>query len=99
MRNRMPAEDDVAEEAAAQVTGRRHHPAHADQRADLLGVSLRARTGADHLLQRDDVRVDRADDLGDALRIGAAIEAAAAMDVVGGDTQRAPVAVGHSGSW
>ena len=37
----------------------------------------------------------RADHVGDPGRIGAAVEAAAAVDVVGRDAQRAPVGVGH----
>ena len=64
-------------------------------RADFLGVSRGARPGADHLLQRDDVGVDAANDVGDARGIGAPVEPAAAVDVVGGDTQGAPVGVGH----
>ena len=43
--------------------------------------------GADHFLQRDDVGIDRANDLGNAGRVGAAIEAPAAVNVVGGDAQ------------
>ena len=70
---------------------RRHHPAHAEQRAELLGMARGVRAGADHLLQRDDVGVDRPDDSAIAGRTGAAVEAAAAVDVVGGDAQRAPV--------
>ena len=54
--DRKPAQHDVAEQAAAQVARRRHHPAHAEQRAELLGVAGERRAGADHLLQRDDVR-------------------------------------------
>ena len=40
--DRQPAQHDVAEQAAAQVARRRHHPAHAEQRAELLGVARRA---------------------------------------------------------
>ena len=68
-----------------QMAHRRHHPAHAERGADLLGLAGAAGAGADHLLQRDDVGVDRAQDLDDARRHGAAIHAAAAVDVVGGD--------------
>ena len=54
--DRQPAEHDVAELAAAQLADRRHHPAHAEQRAELLGVArAMTRPGADHFLQRDDV--------------------------------------------
>ena len=73
---------------AAQLTRRRHHPSHAEQRADLLGVAAVVRPGADHFLQRDDVGVDGAEHGGDALGARAAVEAAAAMNVVGGDAQR-----------
>ena len=51
------------------------------------------RSGADDLLQRDDVRVDLAQHLGDARRHDAPIHAAAAVDVVGRDADvdaRAP---------
>jgi hypothetical protein len=51
--------------------------------------------GPDHLLQRDDVGVDAADDRGDTGWIGTAIEATAAVDVVGGDPQRSPVGISH----
>ena len=64
---------------------RGHHPAHAERRADLFGLSGASRPGADHFLQRDDVGVDVAQDLDDARRRGAAIHAAAAVNVVGRD--------------
>ena len=95
MADRVAAEDDVAEQRAAQMPGRRHHPPHPQQRTELLGVALRARPGANDFLQRDDVGLDCADHLRNPRRIGAPVEPAAAMDVVGGDAQRAPVGVGH----
>jgi hypothetical protein len=36
----------------------RHHPAHAERGADLLRLSRPARSGANHLLQGDDVGAD-----------------------------------------
>ena len=93
--NRQPAHHDIAEQGAAQVARRRHDPAHAEQRAELLGVPGRRLAGANHFLQGDDVGVDAADDLGDAGWIGAAVKAAAAVDVVGGDPERSPVGIGH----
>ena len=87
MRDGKAAEDDVAEQVPAQVPHRGHHPAHAERRADLFGLSGAGRTGADHFLQRDDVGVDLAQDFGDPLRRGAAIHAAAAVNVVGGDSE------------
>jgi hypothetical protein len=91
------AQDDVAEERAAQVARRSHDPSHAELRPQLLGVARRIGPGADDLLQGDDVRLDAADDVGNAGRIGAPIEPAAAMDVVGGDAECPPVRVGgHS---
>ena len=62
------AQDDVAEEAAAKMSHRRHHPAHAEQCPELFRVTGRVRSGTDHLLKRDDVRVDRPDDVGDPRR-------------------------------
>ena len=85
MDDREAAEDDVAEEMLAQMPDRRHHPAHADRGADLLGLSGAGRAGADHFLQRDDVGVQLADHLGHARRHRPAIHPAAAMDVVGRD--------------
>ena len=83
MPHRKMAEDDVAEERVAEMTGRRHHPAHAQCGADLGGLARLERARADHLLQRDDVGVDRRQHRGDSLRTGTSVEAAAAMDVVG----------------
>ena len=95
VRDREAAEHDVAELVAAQLARRRHHPAHAERGADLLGVAAAVRPGADHFLQRDDVGVDRAQHRGDPLRARAAVQAAAAMDVVGGDAQRRGRRRGH----
>ena len=59
MLDREAAEHDVAEERVAEVPRRRHHPAHAQRRADLGRLAGLERAGADHFLQRDDVGVDR----------------------------------------
>ena len=56
---------------AAQLPRRRHHPSHAERRAEFLGVAAAVRPGADHFLQRDDVGVDVAQDRGDAFGTGA----------------------------
>src|SRR5215212_2459664 len=61
-------------------------------------MPLGGRSGSDHLLQRNDVGIDRANDLGGSRRIRPAVEAAAAVDVVSGDTKRAPVGVTHRGA-
>ena len=74
---------------------RRHHPSHAERGADLLDVAAAVRSGADHLLQRDDVGADVAEHAGDALGFGAAIHAAAAMNVVGDDAQQRRGVVSH----
>ena len=58
-------------------------------------MAAAVRPGADHLLQRDDIGVDRADDRSDPIGTGPAVEPAAAMNVVGGDPQRRPWAVSH----
>ncbi len=91
--NRKPAEDGVAEEAAAKMASRRHHPAHAEQGAKLLGVAGAVRAGADHFLQRDDVGLDRPDHFRNTRGHRPAVEAAAAVDVVGGD----PDCANHAG--
>jgi hypothetical protein len=39
VQDRVPAEDDIAKEAAAQMARRRHDPAHAEQRSQLLGMA------------------------------------------------------------
>ncbi len=88
LRDREAAEDGVAELMAAQQAGGRHHPAHAERRADLFGVAPAARTGADHFLQRDDVGVDGAQHGGDPFGARPAVESAAPVDVVGRDAQR-----------
>ena len=59
---------DVAELMAAQVAHRRHHPAHAERRADFLGVSRIVGPGANHFLQRDDVGLEAGEDVDGALR-------------------------------
>ena len=89
LRDGKPAEDRVAELMAAQQPRRRHDPAHAERGANLLGVPAAVRPRADDFLQRDDVGVDGAQDADDAFGPRAAVETAAAVDVVGGDPQRA----------
>ena len=86
--DRQPAQDRVAELMAAQLAGRRHHPSHPELRAELFGMAPVVRSRADDFLQRDDVGVDGAKDRGGPLRARAAVEAAAAMNVVGRDAQR-----------
>ena len=93
--DRQPAQDRVAELVAAQLARRRHHPPHPEQRPELLRMAPVVRSGADDFLQRDDVGVDRAEDRGDPLRARAAVEAAAAMNVVGRDAQRRARPLSH----
>ncbi len=80
------AQHDVAEQVTPEMADRGHHPAHADRRADLFGLSGSSRSGPDHFLQRHDVGIDVAQDLDDAVRCGTAIHAAAAVNVVGRDS-------------
>ena len=89
------AEHRVPELVSAKLTRRRHHPTHAEERADLLRMSAVVRAGADHFLQRDDVRVDGAKDGGGSFRTRAAVKAAAAMNVVCGDAQRRARPLSH----
>ena len=85
MAHRKPAEHHVAEQRGAQVARRRHDPAHAERGAEFGGLAGLERAGADHFLERDDVGVDHREHAGDAFEPGAAVEAAGAMNVVGGD--------------
>jgi hypothetical protein len=96
--NREPAQHDVAELVTPQLARRRHHPSHAERGAELFGVSGTRRAGADDLLQRDHVGVDRGEHGRDAVGTHPAVEPAAAMDVVGDDPQVAPVSGGAAGS-
>jgi len=89
------AQHRVAELVTAQVPGRRHHPAHAERGAELLGMAAAARPGPDHLLQRDDIGIDRPQDGCDTIRTGAAVEAAASMNVVSGNPQSRTRRLGH----
>ena len=88
LRDRMAAEHGIPEMVTAQLPRRRHHPAHAEHRAEFFGVAAAVRPGADHFLQRDDVGIDRAEHGGDAFGSCSAVEPAAAMDVVRRDAQR-----------
>ncbi len=87
MDDREAAEDHVAEVVAAQHPHRMHDPAHAQGGADFLRLSGAAGAGADHFLQRHDVRLHVTDDVGDPRRHRPAVHAAAAVDVVGRDPQ------------
>jgi hypothetical protein len=93
--DRESAQDHVAEKASAQVSRRRHHPPHTKLRAELFRLAARRRPGADHLLERHDVGIHRADDVGDPGGARAPVEAAAAMDVVSGDAERLAAGFGH----
>src|SRR5262249_12591388 len=86
--DREAAQDGVAELAAAQEPRRRHDPAHAERRPDLLGVPPAVRACADDLLQSDDVGIDRPERRHNAVGARAAVEATAAVNVVRGDAQR-----------
>ena len=78
----------VAELMTAQMAHRRHHPAHAERRADFLGMTRVVRARADDFLQRDDVGIQAGEHVNRALRHRAPVHAAAAMDVVGDDSKR-----------
>ena len=56
--DREPAEDRVAELVAAQLAGRRHHPAHPQRRRRFPRCGCAARPRADDFLQRDDIGAD-----------------------------------------
>ena len=51
VKDRVAAEHDVAEETAAKMARRRHHPAHPQQRPEFFGMARRVRAGADDLLE------------------------------------------------
>ena len=85
--NWQAAEHDVAEEVSPQPSRRRHDPAHAECRAEFLGMARVARVRSDDLLERDHVGVDVGEHGGDSRRVDPSIEAPAAMNVVGGDAQ------------
>ena len=93
--DRKPAEHGIAELMAAQMARGRHHPPHPEQRAELLRVPAVTRPRTDDFLQRDDVGVDDADQGGGAIGARASIEAAAAMNVVGRDTEGRARRVSH----
>src|SRR5262245_6325284 len=94
--NRMLAENDVAVLVMPEFPRRRHHPAHAQRGADLLGVARPGEPGADDFLERDDVRFDLREDAGDPLRPRPSIESPRSMDVIGDDAHIDPLA-GHVG--
>ena len=98
--DRMPAEDDVAEQVPSQVPYRRHDPAHAQQSPEFFGVPGRVWPGPDDFLQGDQIGIDRSNHVGDSSGQGAAIQATAPMDVVRGDAKRAPAGISHAvGGW
>jgi len=94
-RDRQPAEHGIAEVMTAELPRRGHHPAHPEHRADFFGMPAAAGPGADHFLQRHDVGADVIDDLRNPVRAGAAVQAAATMDVVGGDAERTDAGRDH----
>src|SRR4029078_13299006 len=63
--------------------------------ADLLRVASAPRTCTDHLLHRNHIRVDAANNVGDAIGTRATVEAATTMDVVRRDADRAAVVGAH----
>ena len=76
---------------------RRHHPTHPQRRAEFRGLTGLERARANHFLQRDDVGVDGREHTGDAFEPRPAVEAAAAMNIVGGHAHlaRALRLIGH----
>ena len=93
--DRKTAQHGVAELMTAQVPGRRHHPTHAERRAELLGVPAIPRSGTHHFLQGDHVRINRTQHRGDTTGTGPAIEAAASMNVVGRYPERRTRRLSH----
>ena len=89
------AQHRVPELMSPQKTGRRHHPAHPQRGAQFLGVSTASRSRTDDFLQRDDVRLERAQYGGDSLGPRSTVHAARPMDVVGRDADRARVPRNH----
>src|SRR5262245_6478659 len=89
------AQDDVAEQGSPQMARGRHHPAHAEERSKLFSVSGGAGAGTDDFLHRDHVGLDAPDHVGDTFGTGAAVETAAAVDVIGGDPESSPMRVAH----
>ena len=85
--HRKAAHDHVAEEMPPQMPHRRHHPAHPERRADLLGLTGPRRPRADDLLQRHDIGVDVAKHFGNPRRRDTAVHAPRSVDVVGRDSQ------------
>jgi len=87
MRDRKAAEQRVPELVSAKLARGRHHPAHAERSAEFFRVADAARSGADHLLQRDDIGVDRGEHGGDPIGPRAPVESPTPMDVVGDDSE------------
>ena len=98
MADRKAAQDDVAEERGAEMARWRHHPAHAERRAELGGLPRFLRAGADHFLEGNDVGIDAGQHAGDSFEPRAAVEAAPAMNVIGRNAHgaRSPGLVSHT---
>jgi hypothetical protein len=87
VRDGQPAQHHIAVSLAPEQSHRVHHPAHAEQSAERRGLAVFLGPATDHLLQSDHIGVEARQDLGDAVHAGAAIHAAALVDVVGGQAE------------
>lgn len=85
--NRQPRQDDVAELMTAKLTCGRHDPAHAERCANFFRVRDAARTRSHDLLQGDEICVNCSEDVNRAAGSRSSVEAAAAVNVVGGDAK------------
>ena len=83
--NRQATHHDVAEQVGPESARRRHHPAHAQRGADLLGVAAPAWSGPDDLLEGDDVRSDPLKHRRDSERQDPSVESTRPVDVVSHD--------------
>ena len=88
LRNREAAQDGIAELMTAHEPRRRHHPSHAERRADFFRVARPVRASADHFLEGDDVGVDRAEDRRNPPGTRPAVESTAPVNVVSDDAER-----------
>jgi hypothetical protein len=77
----------------SEMAGRSHHPSHAERRTDFFRMSRVVRAGPNHFLQRDDVGVQRRQDLDRAVRQNPPVHPTAAMNVVGDDAEASTVQV------
>ncbi len=85
--HRQARQHDVTELMAAKLARGGHDPAHAKRSADFFGLRQSPGAGAHHFLQRDEIGINIGEHIDRTLRNGAAVQAAAAMNVVGRDTQ------------